>query len=231
MNTWVVTPTYNEWENLPTLLAEIFAVADADVLVVDDNSPDGTGQLVEELRSTYPRLHVLHRAGKAGLGTAYQEGFRFALDQGAEAIIQLDADHSHPPQLIPKLIKALDDHDLVIASRYVLGGKMDIVWYRRMISSFGNIYIRTLLGWAIHDWSTGYKAWRADTVGTLLTKTMDGRGYAWLMEMTWLARRVGARITEVPLVFVDRKAGRSKFNWGIVLEDIRLAWQLRQRQG
>ncbi len=229
MTTWIVTPTYNERDNLKPLIDEIFSIGDVDVVVVDDNSPDGTGQLADELHQQHPRIHVIHRPAKAGLGTAYQAGFRYALEHGAQAIIQLDADRSHPPSLIPALLAALDNHDVVIASRYVPGGRVNIVWFRRWISTFGNVYIRLLLGWDIHDWSTGYKAWRADILNRILAQTMEGRGYAWLMEMTWLARRAGARVAEVPMVFTDRRAGQSKFSWSIIIEDLRLAWRLSRR--
>jgi len=229
MITWIVTPTYNERDNIEPLLVKLFALPDVRVLIVDDNSPDGTGQLAESCRARYPRLFVIHRPVKAGLGTAYRDGFRLALDQGAEAIIQLDADGSHDPVLIPVLLAALEQHDLAIASRYVGDGRMDIVWYRRWISTIGNTYIRFLLGWGLHDWSTGFKAWRGTLLQRVLPQPMRGTGYAWLMEMTWLARRAGGRVIEVPMHFTERRAGRSKFSWSIVWEDIRLAWELHRR--
>lgn len=229
MKTWIVTPTYNERENLQPFLEKVFAVSTGQVIVVDDHSPDGTGQLAEDLRQRWPSLHVLHRPGKAGLGSAYCEGFAYALDHGADAIVQLDADLSHDPARIPALLAALADHDLAIASRYVPGGSMNIAWYRRWISSFGNVYIRLLLGWGIHDWSTGYKAWRSGVLRDLLAQPAHGHGYAWLMEMTWRARRAGARIIELPLQFAERHAGTSKFSLTIALEDLRLAWTLRRR--
>lgn len=227
MNIWIVTPTYNERDNLHQLLAKLRQVSGVDVLIVDDNSPDGTGQLADQLATEWPRLHVLHRPGKAGLGPAYQAGFAYALERGATAVVQMDADLSHPPELIESLVRALDDHDLAIASRYIRGGRMNIAWLRQMISLVGNAYIRVLLGWGIHDWSTGFKAWRAELLRQLLTTPSRGQGYAWLMEMTWRARQAHARIVEVPLVFTERQAGASKFSLTIALEDLRLAWRLR----
>lgn len=229
MNIWIVTPTYNERDNLQPFLAQVSAAIDGRIVIVDDNSPDGTGPAAEQLRQTYTQLDVLHRPGKAGLGTAYVEGFRYALDRGADVIVQLDTDLSHPPEIIPKLVQALETADLAIASRYVHGGSMHIAWYRQWISAVGNMYIRALLGWGIRDWSTGFKAWRADLVRQLLSQHTDARGYAWLMEMTWRARQAHARIVELPLQFAERNAGESKFSFGIAMEDLRLAWALRRR--
>lgn len=230
MSLWIVLPTYNEADTIRRTLERLRAVVEAEVLIVDDGSPDGTGELVQGVRQNDQHLHLISRTGKLGLGTAYQEGFRYALAQGATTIIQMDADGSHDPSLIPTLLTYVHDVDLVLASRYVPGGSFPIVWYRRWISTLGNVYIRALLGWGVHDWSTGYKAWRGTFVQQLLQQRMDGVGYAWLMEMTWLARRQGGRIAEVPLVFQERQGGQSKFSWRIALEDIRLAWRLNRRR-
>lgn len=230
MSTWIVLPTYNEAANIGLVIDAIRRQLSSEILVVDDGSPDDTGRLVEALRADDQHLHILHRAGKLGLGSAYREGFRMALDHGATTIVQMDADGSHDPQDIPGLIAALDQADLVLASRYVKGGQFPIVWYRRWISTCGNLYIRLLLGWSIHDWSTGYKAWRAAALAPILARPAQGQGYAWLMEMTWLARQAGLRIVERPLVFRERHGGQSKFSWRIAAEDIGLAWRLaRQR--
>lgn len=226
MAIWIILPTYNEAETVSDMVRAIRAVSEAEILVVDDNSPDGTGRIIEELRRHDARLHILHRPNKTGLGAAYQDGFRQALERGATAIIQMDADGSHDPALIPIMADRLRDLDVVLASRYIPDGRFPIVWYRRWISTLGNTYIRLLLGWGIHDWSTGYKAWRADFLRRLMPERMAGVGYAWLMEMTWLARRRGGRIGEVPLVFRERQGGKSKFSWRIAAEDIRLAWVL-----
>lgn len=228
-STWIVTPTYNERANIEPFLADVFSLPDVNVLLVDDNSPDGTGQAADQLRSRYPRLHVMHRPGKAGLGTAYADGFRWVLEGGAKRIVQLDADRSHRPQLIVTLLATLDHADLAIASRYVPGGRMNIVWHRRLISLVGNGLIRRLLGRDVHDWSTGFKAWRADLLTQVLEQPLRGIGYAWLMETTWWARRLGGRIVEIPLVFTERQAGQSKFSLAIGWEDLRLAWWLHRR--
>lgn len=229
MSTWVVIPTYNEAENITRQLELVLAVPGVEVLVVDDSSPDGTGEIVDRLRASEPRLHVLHRVGKLGLGSAYQDGFRYALNHGPSYVIQMDADGSHDPGLIPVILQRLHDVDLILCSRYVSGGKFPIVWYRRWISTIGNIYIRCLLGWPICDWSTGYKGWRSEALRAVLSQPTAGVGYAWLMEMTWLARRQGLRIAELPLVFLERRGGVSKFSWRIALEDLRLAWILHWR--
>lgn len=227
---WVVVPTYNERANLPRLLERLSAAGSWQVLLVDDNSPDGTGQLAEELRTKYPNLFVLHRPTKHGLGPAYRQGLLEAIQRGAEIVVHCDADGSHPPELIPRLVQVLEHADLAIASRYVAGGRIAIDWRRRWISQLGNIYIRTMLGWQVRDWSTGFKAWRAPTLTQVLAAPLIAHGYACLMEMTWWARQQGAQVTEVPLDFVDRTAGASKFTFGIILEDIRLAWRLRWRR-
>ncbi len=228
-DTWVVLPTYNEVGNLESLLEKIFGLIDCKALVVDDHSPDGTGELAERLRRRWPGLAVLHRPGKAGLGSAYRDGFQLALTNGARRVIQMDADGSHDPALLPVLLAALDRADLVLGSRYVAGGSFTIAWHRRWISLLGNFYIRMLLGRSIHDWSTGYKAWRADFLHQVLAEPSTAVGYAWLMEMTWLARQLGGRIVEVPLRFRERGSGQSKFTWRIAAEDLRLAWRLRRQ--
>lgn len=229
-NVWVVYPTYNERENVEPLLERIFAVAAWNVLIVDDASPDGTGQVAESLRSRWPQLQVLHREKKEGLGPAYRHGLREALNRGAEIVVHSDADLSHPPELIPRLIQKLEQADLVIASRYVDGGRIAIDWRRRWISTIGNVYIRSMLGWEVRDWSTGFKAWRAETLDRVLASPLRTAGYACLMEMTWWARKLGARVAEIPLDFIDRQAGSSKFTLAIVLEDIRMAWRLRRQR-
>lgn len=224
---WLVVPTYNERENIPRLLAAVERWP-LTVLIVDDNSPDGTGELAEALQTHQPRLRVLRRPRKEGLAVAYAAGLRNALDGGAQAIIHMDADLSHPVECIPSLVAALASADLVIGSRYVRGGQMILDWPRRLISLIGNAYIRAILGRGIRDWSSGFKAWRAETLRRVLSRPLTTRGFACLMEMTWRAIDGGARVTEIPIRFVDRTAGRSKFNWAIAKEDIATAWRLRR---
>lgn len=227
---WVVLPTYNERDNLPALAATLLKDPRLHILVVDDHSPDGTGAIADAWHRQQPRLTVLHRPGKGGLASAYQQGFRQVLARGATTVIQMDADFSHDPKLIPVILDTLRQADVVLGSRYVSGGSMNIDLSRRWISRLGNGYIRFMLGREIKDWSTGYKAWRASFLSQVLTQPTHGIGYAWLMEMNWLARQLGGRVREVPLVFQERRAGRSKFNWSIVWEDVWLAWQLRWRR-
>jgi len=229
MAVWIILPTYNEAETILGVIAALRSQLEAEILVVDDHSPDGTGALIDSERRHDQHLHSIHRPGKMGLGSAYQDGFRYALDHGANVIVQMDADGSHDPQLVPSMIAALEHHDLVLASRYVAGGSFPIVWYRRWISTLGNTYIRALLGWQVRDWSTGFKVWRADFLRLVMDRPMHGVGYAWLMEMTWLAKKLEGRVTEVPLVFLERQGGQSKFSWRIAAEDISLAWRLWRR--
>lgn len=226
MSIWIVLPTYNEASTLPTMVEAIRRVTAATMLIVDDASPDGTGHIADQLAAKDDEIRVMHRPGKLGLGSAYRDGFRQALDQGATQVVQMDADGSHDPALLPAMLTELATADVVLASRYVRGGRFPIAWYRRIISTAGNIYIRLLLGWSIHDWSTGYKAWRGEFLRRVMVQPMQGQGYAWLMEMTWLARRLGGRVVEVPLVFRERLGGESKFSWQIAAEDITLAWKL-----
>lgn len=231
MSVWIVIPTYNERSTIAALIQRIRRQQTGDILVVDDSSPDGTSQAVEGLRQSDPHLHLLTRPLKTGLAAAYRDGLRLALDRGADPIIHLDADGSHDPSLMAGMIDRLADADLVIASRYVPGGSLDIPWYRRWISQIGNLYIRILLGGSVHDWSTGYKAWRAETLRPTLAAAQRAVGYAWLIETTWQAVRLGARVVEVPLRFADRRQGQSKFSWAIMREDIRLAWRLHRTSG
>lgn len=228
MATWIVVPTYNERQNLEPLLSELFCY-DAVVLLVDDNSPDGTGQAAEQLRSRWPGLQVLHRQYKTGLSDAYRAGLHYAIDHGATIIVHCDADRSHDSKILPQLLAGLEQADVVVASRYVPGGRLAIPWSRRVISLAGNWYMRLLLGRAVHDWSSGYKAWRAETLATVLAQPWTSTGYACLIEMSWLAKQAGARFAEVPLVFHDRQVGDSKFSWAIMLEDLRFPWRLRRR--
>ena len=227
---WIVIPTYNERQTIAILLDRLASAGPAEILVVDDNSPDGTSQLIEQLQTDNPHLHLLHRPRKDGLSSAYHQGLQAALDGGADHVIHLDADGSHDPALIGRMRQALETADMVLASRYVAGGSLDIPAHRRWISSIGNWYMRFLLGRHIHDWSTGYKAWRSQLLKQVLDQSWQTVGYACLIEMSWLALRLGGQVTEVPLRFVDRQAGESKFSLGIMLEDLRVAGRLWVRR-
>ncbi|NMA12638.1 MAG: polyprenol monophosphomannose synthase [Chloroflexi bacterium] len=234
MKTTIVIPTYNEVENLPLLFERIFALEleDLSILIVDDNSPDGTGQLAEDLSAQYGgRIKVLHRAGKLGLGTAYNEGFRIALADGAEAIGQMDADFSHPIDKVPLLIGLLDNCDLAIGSRYVPGGKLDESWpfYRKWLSGFGNFYARTILNLPIRDVTGGFKFWRAETLRAMPLDKIKANGYMFQVEMNYVASKLGFSMKEIPIYFQERTKGKSKMNFAIQREAAVRTWALRER--
>src|SRR6266508_3959042 len=229
--TWVVLPTYDEAENLPGIAAAILEqVPGATLLVVDDASPDGTGELADDLATREPRIRVRHRAGKQGLGRAYLDGFRVALDGGAEALVQMDADWSHDPTVLPALLEpiAADRADLVIGSRYVGGGRvLDWGIGRRLISRLGSQFARTVLGLRPHDLTGGFKAWRAATLAAIPFGGVHAGGYVFQIEMTYRASRARARVVEVPITFRDRRVGQSKMSRRIVLEALVVVCQLR----
>jgi|FLYN01.1.fsa_nt_gi dolichol-phosphate mannosyltransferase len=233
--TIIVLPTYNEAENLPLLMEELFAlpVENLHVLVVDDNSPDGTGAIADRLAGQHPgRAHVLHRAEKAGLGPAYVAGLKRALSLGADLIIQMDADFSHPPRYIPDLLAAIEHHDLVIGSRYVKGGSVDEHWsfYRKALSWFANrMYAASILRTRVRDATSGFRVWRRQALVGLDLDRIRSNGYIFLVEMTYIARRLGYRIQEVPIHFPDRKRGDSKMNVRIQLEAAFRLWQIVYR--
>jgi dolichol-phosphate mannosyltransferase len=238
-STWVVLPTYEEAENLPGIAAAILAALPvATLLVVDDNSPDGTGRLADELAAANPRIRVRHRPGKAGIGRAYLDGFRVALDEGAQALIQMDADWSHDPGVLPKLLAPIVEGraDLVIGSRYVKGGRvLDWGLGRRLISRGGSLFARTVLGLRPHDLTGGFKAWRGPTLAGIRFDGVHAGGYVFQIEMTHRASRAGARVAEVPITFQDRRVGRSKMSRRIIVEALlvvlRLRWdELRSRR-
>jgi dolichol-phosphate mannosyltransferase len=237
--TWVVLPTYDEAENLPGIAAAILEqLPGATLLVVDDGSPDGTGDIADGLAAADPRVRVRHRPGKAGLGRAYLDGFRVALDGGAQSLVQMDADWSHDPKVLPSLVAPItaDDADLVIGSRYVPGGKvLDWGIGRRIISRGGSIFARTVLGLKPHDLPGGFKCWRATTLAAVPFDGIHAGGYVFQIEMTYRASRAGARIAEVPITFQDRRVGRSKMSRRIIVEAllvvVRLRWdELRRRR-
>jgi len=227
----VVIPTYNEAENLPKLVSALFSLPlqGMRILVVDDNSPDGTGQVADALAESYSgNLSVLHRPGKMGLGTAYVQGFQAALKDGAEAVCQMDADFSHPPELIPDLVDALQYCDVALGSRYVRGGSVDRNWpmWRKGLSAFGNFYARLILGLPVRDATGGYRAWRRETLLGMPLHLVRSSGYAFQVEMTYIACKLGYRIKEVPFYFADRKWGLSKMSPRIQREAAIRVWQL-----
>ena len=234
MKTVVVLPTYNEAENLPGMVAELLALdlEDLRIVVVDDNSPDGTGEAADRLAGCYPdRIHVIHREGKLGLGSAYAAGFAMALELGADYIVQMDADFSHSPFYIPQLLEALSDHDVVIGSRYVEHGAVDERWniWRRLLSWGGNIYAQLITGLHIHDVTGGFKAFRRRALESIDWSRIRCDGYSFQIEVNYICQRKGFRMTEVPILFEDRVIGRSKMSGRIVMEALWRVWQMRWR--
>jgi dolichol-phosphate mannosyltransferase len=228
----VVVPTYNEADNLPLLAAALWdlPIPDLRILVIDDDSPDGTGRVADALSRTHPdRLSVVHRSGKRGLGSAYIEGFTTALVQGAESVAQMDADFSHSPSYLPGFLSALEDQDAVFGSRYVPGGSLDSRWGlgRRWLSSYGNLYARAILGLRVRDTTGGFRVWRRETLDGMPLDRVRSDGYVFQVEMALLAQRLGFRIREMPIHFEDRRIGQSKMSLRIQLEATWRVWQLR----
>ena len=229
--TWVVLPTYDEADNIgPVTAAILEALPEAQVLVVDDDSPDGTGEIADGLAATDQRIRVRHRAAKQGLGRAYLDGFRIALEGGAAIVVQMDADFSHDPASLPALIKPVADDvaDVVIGSRYTPGGGV-VDWGvgRRVISRGGSLFARTILGLSPHDLTGGFKAWRAETLAAVPFDGVHAGGYVFQIEMTFRASRLGARVREIPIIFRDRRVGQSKMSRRIVVEALIVVLQLR----
>lgn len=227
-----VIPTYNEAQNLPILVDALINlnIPDFHILVVDDNSPDGTGDVADALRKTYPNnLKVLHRAGKEGLGKAYIQGFRQALDDGADIVGMMDADLSHPPDRLPALLDALSHADLAIGSRYVADGSVDQDWpfWRKSLSWFGNTYARTILGLPIRDTTGGYRLWRRSALEAIPFEESRSNGYVFIVELAYLAKLAGLTFAEVPIYFADRTKGVSKMSLRIQIEAAWRVWKLR----
>ena len=226
----VITPTYNERDNLPVFLERVFAVVpECHVLVVDDNSPDGTGSLADEIALRDPRVRVLHRAGKQGLGTAYIAGFRRALADGYDIVFEMDTDLSHEPTHMPAFLDAITrGADLVIGSRNIAGGRVD-GWGpgRHLLSKGGSLYSRTILGLSVRDLTSGYRAFSKRALERIDIDAVRSNGYSFQIEMTYRALRRGLHVAEVPIVFVDRRAGHSKMSRRIFAEAIGMVWKLR----
>jgi dolichol-phosphate mannosyltransferase len=226
-----VIPTYNEAENLEKLVSALFSLPmpELTLLVVDDNSPDGTGRIADELSAqTHGRVDVLHRSGKLGLGSAYIQGFHRALEHGAEAVGQIDADFSHPIDKVPELVDALESCDFAIGSRYVAGGRLDENWplWRKRLSGFGNFYARSILRLPIRDVTGGFKLWKATTLRGMPLGRIRSNGYVFQVEMNYVASLLGFRAHELPIYFADRRWGKSKMNFRIQVEAAMRVWQL-----
>jgi dolichol-phosphate mannosyltransferase len=227
----IVIPTYNEVENLPALAAQLWAlpVDELKILVVDDASPDGTGDVADGLRAHHPdRIDVIHRTGKLGLGSAYLEGFRVALDAGAQAVAQMDADFSHSPDYLPGFMNELERADVVLGSRYVAEGQVDERWGigRVFLSWFGNAYARTILGLPILDATGGFRVWRRETLEGMPLDRVRSNGYVFQVEMAYVAYKLGYRMVELPIYFEDRRIGQSKMSFKIQVEAAVRVWQL-----
>jgi len=231
----VVIPTYNERLNLPLILQRVrTATPGADVLVVDDNSPDGTGELADSLAAEDAQVHVLHRTAKDGLGAAYLAGFRWSLDRGYDVIVEMDADGSHRPEELCRLLDALHDADLAIGSRWVRGGEVrNWPLSREILSRGGNTYARLMLGIDLHDATAGYRAFRRTALEKIGLDEVDSRGYCFQIDMALRAVRAGLHVVEVPITFVERELGASKMNGNIVAEAMwRVTrWGVRGRLG
>ena len=225
----IIVPTYNERENLPALMEALRrAVPDADLLVVDDNSPDGTGQIADDFAASDAHAHVLHRNSKDGLGRAYLAGFAWGLARPYECMVQMDADFSHDPASVPLLLAASGSADLVLGSRYVAGGGTEN-WNagRRLLSRFGSLYARTILNLKPNDLTGGFKCWRRHTLEAISLETIASNGYSFQIEMTYRAALRGFSVVEVPIVFADRTVGKSKMSKRIVWEAVGMVWKLR----
>lgn len=228
-----VIPTYNEAENLPELAESLLSqpISDLHLLIVDDNSPDGTGDVAEELAKAHPgKVDVLHREGKEGLGKAYIQGFRKALDDGADVVGMMDADLSHPPDRLPALLAALDEADVVIGSRYCEGGSLDETWpiWRKALSAFGNTYARTILSLPIKDATGGYRLWRRSSLEAIPFNQTRSSGYVFIVELAYMAKLAGLTFREVPIYFAERSHGVSKMSLRIQIEAALRVWQLRR---
>ena len=227
----VIVPTYNERENLAPLVSRLLAIEGLSILVVDDQSPDGTGTEAERLRSIHAdRLSVLHRTTLRGLGRSYIDGIAVALESGATHICQMDADLSHDPADIPRLIDATRNADLVVGSRYVPGGRLQN-WplHRRILSRFANRYVRAITRLPVADCTSGFRCWRRELLARLPLGDIVSEGYAFLVEMVWHAHRAGGRISEIPIEFVERRQGASKMSLRVMAESALLPWRLIAR--
>ena len=234
MKTIVVIPTYDEKDNVRKMADAVLSTSQPlnlstsqlELLFVDDNSPDGTGEVIEEMMKSEPRIHCLHREKKEGLGRAYVAGFKTAIELGAEKIVQMDCDFSHDPKDLPRLIA--EDADLVIGSRYVKGGDTPgWPFKRRLISRAGGIFIRTVTGMPLRDPTGGFKCWKASTLRKIDFETVGSKGYSFQLEMNHRTWKAGCSIKEIPIVFTDRVAGYSKITAGIATESIKIALKLR----
>lgn len=232
MQITVIIPTYNEAENLPNLFSALFSLPlpELKLLIVDDNSPDGTGQIADDLATQYPgRVSVMHRAGKLGLRTAYLDGFKKAIAEGAQAVAQMDADFSHDPAKLVEMAASLENADVALGSRYVPGGSVDEQWplWRKGLSAFGNFYARTILSLPLRDITTGYRLWRREVILGMPLERIQSNGYIFLVEMAYMAYSLKYKFAQVPIYFADRRWGKSKMSFKIQMEAALRVWQVK----
>jgi dolichol-phosphate mannosyltransferase len=232
MQLTVIIPTYNEAENLPRLTSALLALplSNLKILVVDDDSPDGTGQIGDALAVEHPDcFEILHRTVRPGYGRATTDGFRHALKTGAQAIATMDADFSHPPELLPDLLNSLQTCDVAMGSRYIPGGSVDRNWpfWRKGLSRFGNFYARTILSLPVHDVTGGFRMYRRETLEKMPLDRLRSNGYAFLVEVLYVAHRLGCKFNEVPFYFSDRRFGQSKMSFRVQREAAVRVWQIR----
>ena len=224
----VIVPTFNERENLPVLVEGLMQHANVNLLVVDDASPDGTGEIADALARQHPgRIEVMHRTGRRGLGRSYIDGIRRAIERSVDVICQMDADLSHDPRQLPALIAGTTGADVVLGSRYIPGGGV-VNWpkRRRLLSRFANLYIRIVTHLRARDCTSGYRCWRRATLAALPLDDFTSDGYSFLVEMLYVAQGLGARIAEVPITFVERRQGESKLSTGVLFESALTPWRL-----
>lgn len=229
MKTLVVIPTYNEKENIQAIIPAVLKQnLGVEVLVVDDNSPDGTGTIVKEMQKTFSQLHLLCRPGKQGLGKAYIAGFKWGLEQGFDAIVEMDADFSHRPEDLGPLLQKLNSHDFAVGSRYVTQGRT-VNWgiLRKIISRGGGIYARFILGFPLNDWTGGFNAWKKAVLHGIDLSTVESNGYSFQIELKYKAMKKGFKGAESPIVFEDRRVGQSKMSMKIVIEAFYRVWLMR----
>jgi dolichol-phosphate mannosyltransferase len=231
VNPTIVIPTYNEAENVGPMVEALLALElpHLDVLIVDDESPDGTGRIVDQLVARHPgQVHALHRSGRRGLGRAYVDGFRWALGHGAGAVVQMDCDFSHSPEDVPRLLAGLLEYDVVVGSRYVEGGQIDEEWElgRELLSWWANLYARLILRSRVSDFTAGFKAWRRDALEAIDLNAIRSQGYVFQIEMAYVADRLGFRIKEIPIYFEDRRIGASKMTMPVKVEAALGVWRI-----
>ena len=227
--TLIVVPTYNECENVATLIAQLFQVApDADVMLVDDNSPDGTAAYAEQLFGANPRFSSLRRTGSRGIGRSLLDGYRVAVERSYARLVQMDADFSHDPNNVPALVDASHNADVVIGSRYCRGGRVvNWPWHRRWLSRFANQYVSRITGLSVRDSTSGFRCWTRHALECLLKIGVTSEGYAFQVETVFRAQQEGLRIVEIPITFTDRRAGQSKMSGKIIFESMLKPWRLR----